>query len=327
MFHRFLSAAAAVLFCCSCTFLVRSMLDEKADAVTDVTEDVGEPEPDFNPESCAFWGLIYPEDPVALAIDPTGSDTHLDGVGDVIVAVGVSGDMVYHTIPPINIGGGFYYCVSTEELSLFTDGIVYVNLIDWAESLQGNAYLYQTLLSDPVDYMLAINYAVGRPIDPTVAPAYWNGGRGARMDIALRVRISRYRGTVQFSTNYPDTPVTGRSPRLCLSAYGDSGLTQPGYELALLGSRVVDLTDEAVVAGNTWDFDMNVAVKSGQQFFFYFEYVENRGRFGDDQPCGTEADEKYCFSRNLTMDPGSIGGVMVDPNPYGIEPITGPCDL
>jgi hypothetical protein len=325
MIHRFLSAAAAVLLCCSCTFLVRSMIDEKADAVTDVTEDVGEPEPDFNPENCAFWGSIYPEDPEALAINR--SDTNLNGSGDLVLTVAAFGvTPLYHVENEVSIVGGHYYCVPVEDVDGFADAVVFMSLIDFSQSLQGNYFVDKSLISSPVDYTLAIGYAYGLVTNPGLALHFWNGTGGARMDIAASYRVSRFEGKAVFSSNFPPGQTAGLNPRLCVYPVAASGLSEPGYENVTIGSRVNDVLDSAAVADGEWDFWVNIAAQPDQEFYVYLEYVEHRDRFGDDQPCGSDVEPKYCVIRALTMDPGSIGGVMVDPVPYGIEPITGPCE-
>ena len=323
MFHRFLSAAAAVLLCGSCTFLVRSMIDEKADAVTDVTEDVGEPEPEFNPEGCAIWGLIYPEDPTALAI---GSDPGLNGSGDLVLTVAAFGvTPLYHVENEVSIVGGHHYCVPEAEVAGFSDAVVFMTLIDFSQSLQGNYFVDKSLISSPVDYTFAVGYAYGLVTNPDLAPHFWNGERGAQVDIAARFRVSRFEGKAQFSSNFPPGQTAGLNPRLCVYPVAASGLPEP-YENVTIGSRVNDVLDSAAVANGEWDFWVNIAAQPNQEFYVYLEYVEHRDRFGDDQPCGSDEEPKYCVFRALTMDPGSIGGVMVDPNPYGIEPITGPCE-
>jgi len=292
-----------------------------------------EPGPDFDPAECAVWGRVFLERPGDLNIVP--DDSTLNGSGYLELYLygptETTGELRMMTLTgeDIDFADPHYYCIRHEDSNGFTEGLFTGVLMDTlTEPWTGNAYPYKAIMTDPFLYQLLIPYRAGLTTYMDLTDLFWDGTPGARVDVPLKVRISKLEGNLLFSEAFPGETRSGVSPRICAYAWTDTGMDDRYVHRSYIGSRVIDMPDHAPAAGNTYTFDFNVAALPGQEFAVFIVYVEGRAVFPPEDPCGiggTPGDNRSCFMKNVTMDPAAIGGVMSDPDPYVVEPATDTC--
>lgn len=315
-----LSSVLPAVILAACSFIVDSQVKDL------------EPGPEFDPAECAVWGRVLLERPRDLNIVP--EDSSLNGAGYLELYLYTLTDtegelrMMTLTGEDIDFADPHYYCIRHEDLNDFTEGLFTGVLMDtMTEPWTGDAYPFKAIITDPFLYQLLVAYRYRYTTYLDLTDLFWDGTRGARVDIPLKVRVSRLEGNLRFSDAFPGEIRSGVDPRICVYAWTDTGIEDPMVRRSYIGSRVIDMPDHAPTAGNTYTFDFNVAALPNQEFTVFIMYVEGGTAFPAESPCGRSGDNRSCVLKNVTMDPAAIGGVMSDPDPYFIEPALDTCDF
>ena len=304
----------------ACSFIVDSQIKDM------------EPGPDFDPAECAVWGSVFAEQPGSLNI--VQDVQALNGEGALYVylnARGATPDATPYlmiTGESIDLSEPHYYCIHEQELGGLTEGLFTAILQDdMTGVLEGNAFPYRAIMTDPFLYQILSAYRHGLTTYLSLTDLYWDGTRGARVDVPLPTRVSRLQGWVLFSESFPAVVRPGVNARICAYAVSDTGLDDIAVRYSWLGTRVIDLQDNNPVSRLTMALDFNVAAGPGQAFSVILVYLEQRNLMPETAPCGGMEDIRSCVLHEVVMDPSFIGDVLTDPDPYLIEPATRTCDI
>ena len=305
---------------CACSFIVDSQIKDR------------EPGPGFDPAECAVWGRILAEQPGSLNI--VQDVQTLNGEGPLYMYLNARGPdpeatpYMMLTGENIDLEEPHYYCVREEDLGGLTEGLFTAVLQDdITAAMEGNAFPYRAIMTDPFLYQILSAYRSGLTTYLSLTDLFWDGARGARVDVPLTVRVSKLQCQMRFSNAFPYEVRPGVNARVCLYALAGTGIDDPWVKYSWLGTRVIDLQDHDPVADRSVTLDFNVAAMPDQAFAVILLYMEGRQLLPEEFPCGAPDDLRSCVSHDLVMDPGAVGDVMVDTDTYIIEPATRICDL
>lgn len=353
MSMRLCTGVLAVIGFFSCSLIVKSMIDERVDAQDgdsdgeipydeipyDETPDGEEPgdasEPDFNPVECAIWGRVAISDPAAVNIVSGANSLNAEGMMQYLFYIpgpnlGDPGIVLEYEEDDIDLTMGHFYCIPSDLLRETTECFIFATLYDTqVGAWQGNSYFFKSIIVDPLVgsiYQIYRQHRLSAYLEYT--DLYWDGEIGARMDIPLDYRVSKYTGIVHFDESFPSDPVVGPWPRLCAYAYMPTGHDDPLIHDRHIGGRIKNIPYYAVKSGNEYEISLNVAARPGVEFSVYFYYVEYRDGYPDEASCGTAADPRSCTVKRAVIEAENTGGETHDTEPFFIMPIAeGSCPL
>lgn len=290
----------------------------------------GDPDdrPPFDPDGCGLWGKVYLEDEAGVNI--VDGDPTLDGSGTgslSLLSMDGPDTPVTHSflIEDVDVLDQSFFCITDEDLAGVNEGFLFITFLDTFSYFEEEQYVqYRSIISDPVVPTLYYLSVWNPSTDYTTeTDMWWSTSTGNRFDVPLRVRASRYEGSVDLQgfSHLPD-----RRARLCMYALGAREDMDLPFEV--VGTTHVDPTALQVSGGATIDFSLNVAIRPEQVLKVFVYYVENRDAFDafEGATCGTSLSQRSCDMKCALLE-GPEGTVITESDPFVLEPVTGTCDM